>query len=115
EGAAVAMRIVEDADQVDDHIRLAEVLAQHGWVVAVGFHELQAGNDEQVAVAFAVAGQHPDGYVLLAEGAGDMPPDEAGPTKNADSSLAHGCLLLLMLVRAGKSFQLSDPQRPWKG
>jgi hypothetical protein len=77
EGPAGVATLVEYADEVDDGIAALHRRAQPQWIVDVDFDELHGGNDQQFAMALAVARKDSQPIAVTVQAIGEMPPDKA--------------------------------------
>ena len=88
--AATESALVQDADQIDDHVLATEALGQFGRVIHVAILERETGQHQHVLVLFAVARQHGDAMAILDQPADQPGSQEAAAAEHADRHRPHG-------------------------
>ena len=76
--------LVQDPDQIDDHILAAQTLRELCLVVNVAVLQHEARQHQQVLVQLPVPGQRRDPMIVLEQTSGEPRPEKAGAAENAD-------------------------------
>ncbi len=114
EATAVAAALVEDANQVDDHIRALEVGREHLGVVDVSLLEADRRQHQHVAMALAPPRDDLDAVAEGHQSPCQMSADEAGAADETDAErVCHpGCACAVMRSRETSGGRRSRHRQP---
>ena len=88
EGLGLAA-FVEDAEEIDHCIAVAELLGQGPELEEIGADQFETRVDLQLAMALGVAGDDTTGDTLSAQAGGQVLPDESTAAHNTDPVCSH--------------------------
>jgi len=89
---------IQDTDQVDDHLLSGEILTEIITVVNIALHDLHGGQDQEMAMAFPVAGENSYAMTILYQPTDQMCPYKTSSSQYTDVQLLHNnCIALVIL------------------
>src|ERR1019366_4617241 len=98
-----ATRLVQDANEVDDHRRAPRQPRKHGFIVYVGLDDVDGRKQNQMFGALALPGRNDDPPSGGDQSRYQVPTDETAATEHQRRSVAHGESFVLFPERSGTS------------
>ena len=84
-----AMRLVQDADQVDDHRCTPRQLHEHRFIMDVDFDDIDGRKQDQMLGALALPGRHDDSPPGSGQARNEVPADETAAAQHQRRRVIH--------------------------